>query len=62
MEQKLAPLGLAVEGHTSASINGHAESLSISTKRSKQCERSIQRHLVEANEGGVAWDLSLIHI
>ena len=50
-EMRLAPLGLAVEGHTSASIHGHEESLNISTARAKQCKRSICAHLEDMVEG-----------
>ena len=50
-EMNLAPLGLAVEGHTSASIHGHTESLRISSLRANQCGKSIRRHLVEQGEG-----------
>ena len=39
-----APLGLCVEGHTSASIHGHEESLMISTTRAERCETSIKEH------------------
>ena len=60
LEQGTAPLGLAVEGHTSASIHGHDESVDISTKRSKQCKRSIVRHMLAANRGSSAmWDVQV---
>ena len=49
----LQALGLCVEGHTSASIHGHAESLMISTKRSKRCEDSIVAHVRAANKKAV---------
>ena len=39
-----APLGLCVEGHTSASIHGHEESLMISSTRAERCETSIKEH------------------
>jgi len=39
------PLGLAIEGHTSASIHSHDESVRISTLRAERCERSIVAHL-----------------
>ena len=45
----LEALGLCIEGHTSASINGHQESLEISTKRSSRCERSIKEHTLARN-------------
>lgn len=41
----LAAFGLQLEGHTSASIHGQAESLNISTLRAKQCERAVKRYL-----------------
>ena len=60
LEHDAAPLGLAVEGHTSASIHGHEESIDISTKRSKQCKRSIVRHIQAANVGSPAmWSVQL---
>ena len=50
-EMNRAPLGLAVEGHTSASIHGHTESLRISSLRANQCGKSIRKHLVEKGDG-----------
>lgn len=57
------PLGLAIEGHTSASIHSHDESVRISTLRAERCERSIVAHLhaghqPAANARGV-WGHSL---
>ena len=50
-EMKIAPLGLAVEGHTSASIHGHAESLRISSLRAQQCCKSVRAHVIEQGNG-----------
>jgi hypothetical protein len=50
-QQGLAPLGLTVEGHTSASMNGHEESVRISSLRAMQCERSVSSALKTANPG-----------
>ena len=55
-DQHLAPLGLAIEGHTSASWHGHEESLMISTKRANQCERSVVRHIIKDAGSDHAWD------
>ena len=41
----LRPLGLSVEGHTSATPHGEQESLRISTRRALRCRGSIERHL-----------------
>ena len=35
------PLSLAIEGHTSASIHGHEESITISTKRAGRCMEEV---------------------
>ena len=51
MEMKLAPLGLAVEGHTSASIHGHTESLRISSLRADQCGKSTRAHVADQGDG-----------
>ena len=45
IDQGLLPIGLAVEGHTSASADGHAKSMRISTLRAEQCQRSLKHHL-----------------
>ena len=50
VRHELEALGLCVEGHTSASIHGHEESLMISTKRAKRCEQSIKAHVRAANQ------------
>ena len=51
IEMKVAPLGLAVEGHTSASIHGHTESLRISSLRANQCCKSVRAHVIEQGNG-----------
>ena len=53
-QQGSAPLGLTVEGHTSASMNGHAESERISGLRALQCAKSISGSLRDANPGAEA--------
>ena len=42
-----SPFGLAVDGHTSASIHGHQESLRISSLRAAQCAMTVRAHLIE---------------
>ena len=44
-EECLPPLGLSVEGHTSASIHGIEESLTISSLRARRCLSSIRSNL-----------------
>ena len=53
IHSKLAPFGLSLEGHTSASIHGAIESLHISTLRAKQCERSVKRYLTSKHRGAL---------
>jgi hypothetical protein len=50
VKHNFLPLGLAAEGHTSASLHGHEESVDISTRRARRCSESIRRHLARANE------------
>jgi hypothetical protein len=49
VEEGLAPLGLVVEGHTSASLEGEAESERISGLRALACGKAITGALKEAN-------------
>ena len=51
VEEGLAPLGLVVEGHTSASFEGEAESERISGLRALACGKAITGALKEANPG-----------
>ena len=46
-EEALDEYDLAVQGHTSASINGEAESLMISSMRSDKCARFLTRNILE---------------
>ena len=49
----LPPLGLRLDGHTSASIHGPKESVHISTLRARQCERAVKRFLMLKHRGAL---------
>ena len=60
IEKGLAPLGLVVEGHTSASLQGDAESERISGLRAQQCEKCITEALRATNVGKeIVWGMSV---